>query len=58
MTAAVRSEFSPVSVTRSPQGWTCGCMCGWSSRRLRLPTQDAAGQAAAMHVRVCRLLPR
>jgi hypothetical protein len=58
MPAALRSDFSPVSVTRSAQGWTCGCVCGWSSRRLRLPTQDAAGQAAAMHVRVCPFLSR
>jgi hypothetical protein len=57
---AERRKAEVVHVRPHPDasGWTCSCLCGWSSRRLRLPDEEQAERTAALHVRICSLLNR
>jgi hypothetical protein len=48
-----------VNVHRSADGdrtWTCDCVCGWSTNRLRFRHEGAAKHAGELHLQVCRLI--
>jgi hypothetical protein len=38
--------------------WTCNCICGWNSKRLRFADSDAATRAGELHLRICKLIRR